>query len=208
MNDKKLNEVTERIDNLTGDYNRQLDAIAAAIAKANNELSAVHKQMEAATLNEDLKQYTAARNIKTDKETLIEMLQAKRDRIVKAGMVTDEESDAQIRDLLVYERELAADFKQAIVEPFQELARICADYESLVLRTENTIRRWTAEVHPNYIMDGKTVYDPETGKHTNISKKPVPVHSQPYRGCPEYVGLVSLLRNNIRDIVPDGVVLQ
>lgn len=208
MNDKKINSISERIDTLTGDYNRQLNAIAEAVSKANTELAAYRQQMDEASLNEDLKRYTAARNARTDKETLIEMLRAKYDRIVAAGMVTDEESDNQIRELLDYEQELDADFKQAIVEPFRALASLCMEYETLVQRAENLITRWTSEVHANFRMDGTTVYDPETGKHTNISKKPVPVHSQPYRGCPEYVGLVRLLRDNIGDIVPDGVVLQ
>ena len=207
MNDTKLNSISERIDTLTGDYNRQLNAIAEAVSKANTELAAYRQQMDEASLNEDLKRYTAARNARTDKETLIEMLRAKYDRIVAAGMVTDEESDAQIRELLDYEHELAADFKQAIAEPFRVLASLCTEYAALVQRTEGTISRWTSEVHPNYRMDGKTVFDPETGKYTDISKKPVPVRSQPFRGCPEYIRLVGLLQD-VRDIVPDGVVLQ
>ena len=208
MNDTKLNSISERIDTLTGDYNRQLNAITEAISKATAELEAYRQQMDEASLNEDLKRYTAARNARTDKETLIEMLRAKYDRIVAAGMVNDAESDAQIRELLDYEQELAADFRQAIAEPFRTLASLCMEYETLVQRTENTITRWTSEVHPNYRMDGKEVFDPETGKRTGISKTPVPVHSQPYRGCPEYIRLVGLLRDEVGDIVPNGVVLQ
>lgn len=207
MNDTKLNSISERIDTLTGEYNRQLNAIAEAVSKANTELAAYRQQMDEASLNEDLKRYTAARNARTDKETLIEMLRAKYDRIVDAGMVTDEESDNQIRELLDYEQELAADFRQAIAEPLRSLASLCTEYAALVQRTEDTIIRWTSEVHPNYHMDGKTVFDPETGKYTDISKTPVPVRSQPFRGCPEYIRLVGLLQD-VGDIVPDGVVLQ
>ena len=144
--------------------------------------------MDEASLNEDLKRYTAARNARTDKETLIEMLRAKYDRIVAAGMVTDEESDHQIRELLDYEQELAADFRQAIAEPFRALASLCTEYAALVQRTEGTISRWTSEVHPNYHMDGKQVFDRETGKLTWTS------------------GGRTLLREAGHELIPEDVV--
>ena len=127
-----------------------------------------------------------AKKTKHKAQTAAEMYSGRYDQLEKQEYISEKESDEVIDSLLQYEVQLELDFKKALADPLKKLAKIHADYMDAVEDTERTLTAWQQEIHANYNTRGAMARkDPQTGKITNRSERPVPVHQLPYNGCDE-----------------------
>lgn len=176
-----LQEVQERIKSMTEQKAAELETIRQKQDEARTQLETAQQDMRAATEVMDVDAYTHAQTAAYKAQTALDMYSGRYRQIAQQEYVSEDESDKVIARLLQYEEQLETDFKAAIAEPLKALDKLQQDYIAEVRATENTILKWTSEIHANYKSEG-TVFS-DTG--TNRSPRPIPVRRTPYTGCGE-----------------------
>lgn len=176
-------ETQKRIVELQEQKAAELEKIDNEIKKLQTKKENLEESIEKATEQMDLKLYKEAEEELKETETAINMYSGRYKQIKEQKYISELESDKVIDDLLVYEKELDKGFIEDIKEPIEQLRVILSDYFGAVQEAEKTIRRWERQIHANYSTRGKTFWtDPETGKRTDRSDKPVFVHNPQYEG--------------------------
>ena len=176
----KAQEVQARITEMIEQKAADLDAISKKQAEARTQLEAAELAIKDATASMDLDAYEKATAAKRKAQTALDMYGGRYAQISQQEYISEEESDKVIDSLLSYEEELAEDFKKAIAEPLKTLAALQDAYANSVQEAEKTIRKWTADIHANYRVQGTTY-----ANGTNRSDSPKPVRMTPYTGCSE-----------------------
>lgn len=181
-----LQKTQEKMQALREQRTAELAEIQKKQDEAEAQKISAEQKMKAATIDINVDEYEAAKYEENRARIAIEMLGARYGMIQKKELISEADSDAIIDDLLSYENKLSEDFKAAIVKPLRVLADLNEKYMKEIRDTENTLRVWQQDIHPNYRTFGATMYkDPETGETTDRSSSPVPVHRIPYTGCNE-----------------------
>lgn len=181
-----LQEVKDRMDKLKKTKAAQLAEIKQKHVDACAQITEATKAMQKAMQELNVEAYEAAKKTKHKAQTAAEMYSGRYDQLEKQEYISEKESDEVIDSLLQYEVQLELDFKKALADPLKKLAKIHADYMDAVEDTERTLTAWQQEIHANYNTRGAMARkDPQTGKITNRSERPVPVHQLPYNGCDE-----------------------
>lgn len=176
----KAQEVQARIAEMVEKKKADLAAISNKQAEARTQLEAAELAIKDATETMDLDAYEKATADKRKAQTALDMYGGRYTQIQKQEYISEPESDKVIDELLAYEGQLAEDFKQAVVNPLKELAALHDEYSNRVHEAEDTIRKWTADIHANYRVQGTTY-----ANGTNRSDSPKPVRMTPYFGCSE-----------------------
>lgn len=185
MNKKLLSEINARIDTLTAAHAAEVKQIEDAITKCKADQTAALAAIEAASDALDVDAHQAATAELSKLRTLEQMYLSRLEKIQNKRTVTEKESDQVIQELLQHEKDIAEEYRAAIAPKLSELKAITDRYHAEVQRTEDTISRWTGDVHPNYHNFGVTHIDKETGERTDKNGHPHPVHLIPYKGCAE-----------------------
>lgn len=176
-------ETKQKIAEMQEQKAKELEKIDSKIAELQRKKDNLKESIEKATEQMDLKLYKEAEEELKETETAINMYSGRYKQIKEQKYISELESDKVIDDLLVYEKELEKGFIEDIKEPIEQLRVILSDYFGAVQEAEKTIRTWETQIHANYSTRGLTFRtDPETGKRTDRSEKPVYVHSTPYEG--------------------------
>lgn len=184
MEKTKLQEVQNRMKEMKDKKAKELLEIQGKLEEARAQKEAAEIAIKEATESTNLEAYEAAKDRKRRAQSAIDMYSGRYKQIQTKEFISETESDIVIDSLLDYEKEIAAKFEQDIAAPLLALKKLYADYSGEVKATEETIQEWGRDIHSNYNTRGtSTYYDKETGKQTNRSPQPVPVHSLPYEGC-------------------------
>lgn len=173
-------ETMKRIESLEKKKAEELAAIQSKIDENTRALAAAEKEIKTATESTDLTAYQAAKQKKHNAAEAVEMYRARYSQLESKAFVTRKDSDGVIDNLLKYETDIEAEFKEAIAEPLADLKAIYKEYHDGVTAAETTIAAWTHRIHANYRSTG-TIY----ADGTNVSPVPVPVHRTPFEGCKE-----------------------
>ena len=181
-----LQEVQEKITELKNTKASQLFEIQTKQAEAKTQLEAAELAIKDATERMDLDAYEEARQAKRKAQTAIDMYSGRYKQIKQQEYISEAESDKVIDSLLTYEDTLAEEFKAEASRLVKELKKLHDEYIKAVSETEQTISTWENTIRANHRTFGVTMYmDKSTGKHTDRSPAPVPVHRTPYTGCAE-----------------------
>lgn len=167
-----------KMQQIAADKARELEEIQAAIERAQNEEKTADQQIADAVASTDIAAYMDAKARKTTARTTAEMYEERRRQLHTKKFVTEEESDRVIDALLEFEDKRAAAFINAIRPAVDTLAKLQAEYSAEILDAEQTIKRWTEEIHANYSTRGRVCYPSGTDR----SATPCPVHAEPYTG--------------------------
>lgn len=165
---RKMAALIKARENDLATCQRKIEEARAAEAEA---VAAMDRAMDAL----DPVAYAEAAKKKDAAQLSIRMYSDKAQKVNNIRMTTEAESDAVIDSLLEYERQLSDDLDSAVMEPLKALAALYNDYMAAVADVENTIRNWTAKIHPNYRNDSTTYPD-----GTHRSPTPLPVHAVEY----------------------------
>lgn len=176
--------------NVVEQINSQIDAIlkergselAKTLASIRDTRSAIDEQedaIRAAIAEGNMKTYTAASEKKSLLERQLEMYTRRKSYFEDNAGITDTDTENTIDRIFEYESEEEKELVNAIRGPLKQLEEINRTYRERVLAAENTIKRWTASIRPNYRSANTTFR--ETG--TNHSLTPIPVRSVPFLGC-------------------------
>lgn len=189
-----LDEVKNRMKEMQDSKAAQLETIRQKQEEARTQIEAAGLAMKQATEEMDVDSYEAAKNQKHKAQTALDMYNGRYNQIKQQEYISEADSDKVVDSLLAYEGTLAEDFKAAVAEHLKALAGLLKDYRDAVADTENTLTSWQQDIHANYSTRGGTqYYDEFTGKYTDRSKTPVPVHRMAYTGCDEAARLSTYL---------------
>lgn len=192
-----LEAVKNKMKELQEARQAQFDKIRQMQETYRAQISDADRTMKQATAELDLDAYDTARQARRRAMSGLEMYDKREKELWAQEIISEPESDRIIDDLLRYEEELAADFRTAIEKPIRQLSQIHAKYMAELNDTENTLEAWQQDIHANYTTRGKTIYtDPATGKTTDRSKTPVPVHVTRNEGCAEAAQLEQYLKKS------------
>lgn len=172
-----VEETKERIKELTESKAAELLSIQVSITEAKTKKEAANLAIKAATENTDIEAYDKAKADRRKAESEIEMYSARYNMLKNKELVSEEESDRTIDELLSYEEEIAAKFEFDIQEPLKEIKRILEEYNQEVKDTEITIESWTKCIHANY-RSATALY----ANGTNRADTPQEVHKVAYTG--------------------------
>ena len=176
--------------NVVEQINSQIDAIlkergselAKTLASIRDTRSAIDEQedaIRAAIAEGNMKTYTAASEKKSLLERQLEMYTRRKSYFEDNAGITDTDTENTIDRIFEYDSEEEKELVNAIRGPLKQLEEINRTYRERVLAAENTIKRSTASIRPNYRSANTTFR--ETG--TNHSLTPIPVRSVPFLGC-------------------------
>lgn len=174
MIDKRASEIAE--------IDKVLTETAETIRKAS-------EAVDAAVAATDFDAYTNANAEASRARAVSDMYKRRREQLTGRELISDAESDAVIDSLLDYEKDIAAQYERDIKKALAGLAAVHDRYMVEVEKTEETITRWTSEIHKNYRSTGTTYSD-----GTNRAPRPVPVHSVAYDGGALAVKINAFLR--------------
>ena len=192
----KLQEVKTRMQQLLDGKAAEIAAIEKKQAEERADLEKAEAAMQAATEGLNLDDYATAAAAKTRAQNALEMYSGALNALIRQEYISEKDSDDVIESLLSYERQIEAEFKDAVKEPLSALAKVCDAYRGEVRDTEATIAEWTEKIHWNFSTRGsKTFVDPESGERTDRSPTPVPVHRFGYFGCEESSKLAAYLKD-------------
>lgn len=182
MKQNYIKEVEARIAELN--TKKQTDMNKAIAARQAAEIAAKEAEaaMTDATDKLELERFAEAKKKKEEAETARAMYEGKCQQLEQQAFVSDEDSEAVVNGILAYEEQLAGEYMAAIKKPLEELQTVQKDYMEKVTEAERVLRRWTTEIHANYI-SGMRIQNKETGEWSNRSETPVPVRMTPYLGC-------------------------
>lgn len=170
-------DTMKRIEGLEKKKADELAAISQRVKERKAALAAAQAEIKSATERTDLTAYQEAKHKEAEATAALEMYSARYGQIQRREYVTQKDSDKVIDSLIQYERDIDAEFKEAIAEPLKQLKEIYGDYKASVYAAENAISQWTSRIRANYRAAGTTFAD-----GTNISPTPVPVHRIRYNG--------------------------
>ena len=193
----KTQEVQERILELVAKKTSELDTVKQKEQEAHKQLEEAEQAIkEAAAIMND-KKYAEATAYRDKVRIIIQMYADKFEQINKQEYISEEESDKVIGSLLAYEEELTESFKNDLLEPLKIIYNLIKEYKAEIDNTEQTINKWTSEIHANYNTRGRSqYYDKLTGKYTSRCSYPVPVRNNPYYGCSEALQLEEFFKKN------------
>ena len=189
----RAKEVQEKIRDLIENREKTTAAILEKIEAERRAECAAQEAIDKATAALDFEMNHKAqldKNAATERRAL---LQRRFDQLNSRKLVPEDESDKVISSLLQYEQDLAAAFEKEVSAPLATLEKLCKEYREKVQETENTINKWTHEIHPNYRNQGARYAD-----GTNRAPTPVPVHIVAYSGSV----LSDQINNFLRNVLP------
>ena len=176
-------KVKQQIMNLTKCREDEMDGLRKNLSDSQRELKEAQDRAEEATRRTDLKEFQTAQEEIKQASTAVDMYNRRIQQLNGQEIVTEADSDAVIDSLLKYEKDLDAEFREAIREPIAILRKMQEEYQRAILDTEDTIRTWSRSIRANFRTFGRTTrIDKTTGEQTDRSERPVPVHMVPYDG--------------------------
>lgn len=175
-----LEQAKARTEELIRARNEQLADIEQKLAAARAEANTADQATKAATIRTDVEAYFKAKGERDRAAAAVEMYTARAAQLQNSEIISETESNAVIDSLLKYEQDITAEYLAKLKKALGELYAIQKEYTDGVQDTENTIARWTSEVHPNY----RSMYA-TYANGTNRSDRPIPVRPVQYSGCPE-----------------------
>lgn len=191
-----LQAVKDRMAEIKGKKAADLDKIQQEKENAETALEAATTEMDKAAQTMDVSKYMAAEAKRQKAQTALNMYSWHARQLKQQEYISEAESDRVIDSLLAYEDGLTEDFKAAMAEPINRLAELYADYTAAISDAEQTLTAWQQDVHANYRTWGRMHRtDPQTGKTTDRSETPTPVHRIQSIGCMEAVRLGSYLKS-------------
>lgn len=179
-----------QIDDLLSKRAQEIDSITKQVNDAEARISAADQAIRAATEKLDESAYDKALVAKRKAESALDMYNARRKQIEAHEIIPEAESDVVIASLKDYEQHLTEQFLDGVSGPLSELKKLRGGYLAAIQEAEQTMNRWTAEIHANYRSEHTRYAD-----GTNRSPRPVPVRSGIYLGCPEAAIVDEFLRN-------------
>lgn len=189
----RTKEVQEKIRDLIENREKTTAAILEKIEAERRAECAAQEAIDKATAALDFEMNHKAQLDKTAATERRALLQRRFDQLNSRKLVPEDESDKVISSLLQYEQDLAAAFEKEVSAPLATLEKLCKEYREKVQETENTINKWTREIHPNYLKPGTTYPD-----GTHRSPTPVPVHIVAYSGS----ALSGQIYNFLQNVLP------
>ena len=190
-----LQEVQERMQTMQAKKVEDLATIYERQDEAKRQIETARAAQKEASERMDVRAYEQAKNDERKAKTALEMFTKRYNMLQTQDFISEEESDRTIDALLAYEVKLAEDFKQAIIEPLKQLAKLHKDYTDEVTAVEDTIETWTRDIHKNFNTRGASSrIDEATGERTYRADRPVPVHAVRYTGSYEATQLGEYLK--------------
>lgn len=186
-----LQETKDRMQEMIETKAKDMEAIKAKQAEANEKAEAAKEALQAATEAMNLQKYTEAENELKAAQTAASMYGARFQQLAGRAFISEADSDAVIDSLLQYEKDLEAKFRKDIAAPIKQLEELVSAYFAVVADTEATMENWTANIHPNF-RSMTTTYE-KTG--TNRAPHPIPVRVTAYYGCQEANQVDIFLKN-------------
>lgn len=187
----------KKMEELQDARQQEESTVRARIKDLKERLREAESTLKDATRATDLDAFTTADNEKKHCLTALRMYEAREAQLQGLSMITEDESDAMIDDLLEYEKELQEDFEKDIADHLAALAEIVANYDKEVTDTERTLTTWQNTIHANYRTFGRGFYlDKEAGVRVAKSPYPIPVHNTPYTGCDAFNQLKDYLKKS------------
>ncbi len=170
---------------------QEIDMIQEKQAEIFTRLSDADKSIQDASERLDPEAYQAALKEKEAAGIAASMYERRLEQIMAKKMLTEDESDAVIDGLLMYEARLSAEFYASIIEPIRRLRQAHSEYIAAVRDVERTFNEWTTNVHANHReglrCDGqKVTYD-------RLAEKARPIRVLPFMGCKSAVEIGSFL---------------
>jgi len=193
-----LEAVQERIKTMQDAKAAELGRIRQLQQEAGAQLDAAQAAMKRATEEMNIDAYEDAKNQKRKAQTALDMYAGRYTQIRQQEYINEEESDKVIKSLLQYEDELADNFIADLAAHLESLEAIYKSYMDEVRATEDTLRRWTNDIHANYQAEVTSRILPD-GTVTKRMDRPQPVHRIEYTGCREAKLLGEYLRNTQRE---------
>lgn len=176
-------EVQKRYDELLEARRQEYDTIGAKLAEARAQKTAAEQRIKEATAKTDIEAFGKAQADARKYQTAIEMYEGRQAQLAGQELITQQEGDETVDRLLKYEEDLDAKYEADVLKPLQQLKALHTAYANELRDTELLIQAWTHDVKSNYrSFTGSQYYDETTGKHTNISPRPIAVHAVPYTG--------------------------
>ena len=188
-------EVKERIEKMIAARDAQLQSIDEEMQKISAENAECSARMEAATESSDLEAYRTAKAWAAKLQDAFDMYAARRNQIAALKLVTEEESDRTIDQLLDYEKDLKEEYRTAIRDVMKNMIVISDQYRKKVAEAEGVIRSWTSNIHANYRAECTRFAD-----GTNRAKTPQPVRMAAYVGG-ELLGRVDDFISRVKGLV-------
>ena len=177
--ENKAKEIKSRINQLIEEKAASLAEIQVEIDKAVERETAAAADMKAATESTNVEAYQTAKAAKLAASNALEMYHARFQQLTEREFLTEAESDEVIDELLEYEDKLQEDFLKSLEAPLKKLNSLYEEYTARVKETEETISRWTNEIHANF-RNFYAMY----ADGSNRAKTPQRVHNIPVTGCP------------------------
>lgn len=194
-NKTTLEAVQEHMREMKETKALELERIRQLQRKAGTELEAAETAMRRATEEMNIEAYEEAKTQKQKVQTALDMYASRYSQIRQKEYISEEESDKVIKSLLQYEDELADTFTKSLGTHLKSLEVLYATYINEVRATEDTLRRWTNDIHANYQAEVTSKVLPD-GSVTKRMDKPQPVHLVEYTGCTEAKLLGEYLRQS------------
>lgn len=167
---KRIAELEKRKAADIANIEKHLQRISSAIADQRKRAAKAAENMSAS-------EYSSATAEKSKLEIEASMYSDRLKQIQGKEMVTAEESEATIAALLAYEKQLEAEFAEALAPHLKAIKELTDKQRADAAEAETTLREWTYRIRPNYISKGTTYPD-----GTNRSPVPVPIHPMGYFG--------------------------
>ena len=174
-----IEELNKRIDEMLKQKEAESQSIDSQIASAQSEIAKLRETMDDAQETLDAETYVKAKDAARVLQTKIEMLEKRKAQHDKKELISEAESDEVIKSILAHENELAEDFHKDAMELLWQLKERNDKYRAELAASNNTLSRWTNNIHENYRSETTTYAD-----GTNRSPVPVPVRTSPFFGSP------------------------
>ena len=183
MQETALTRTYEKMAELKDNREREEEKVTSEIKALRKSLATAEANLKEATRATDLDAYQEAKAEIGRCKTALQMYEARFAQLNGLSMITEQESDAVIDDLLTYEQNLREDFEKSIEKHIAALAELVGEYDKEVTDIEKAITTWTGTIHSNYRTFGRGSYlDKTTGERVYKSNYAVPVHATPYEG--------------------------
>ncbi len=194
-----LQDVKELMKELLEKKAAQMREIQSKLSEARAQEEVADQAIQSSTENMDLDAFENAQEAKRRARVVISMYSSRYAQLQNQEIISEEESDKVIDDLLAYEKEIGERYKSDIRGPLQKLDDLTRKYQGEVAEVERTISAWGRDVHANYTTRGRMQRtDPLTGEKTDRAERPVPVRVLPYTGCDESAIMETFLKDKMQ----------
>lgn len=185
-----VEQVRERIAEMQEQKAATLTQIEEQKAATQQRIAAAEDAIQAATSKMDLNGYEDATAERRRAELELSMLEGRRAQILQRE-ISETESDKVVDSLEAYAFDVTEKFRKDLASRLKDLHVFLSAYHEEIKQTNNVLRNWQQQIHPNYRNKYGYRIDPVTGEQTSRMDHPVELTIQ---DCVEAVGLRNYLQ--------------